>query len=388
MPLAQRAPLPRRRSWVSSRARRTIHDLVARADIRIDGNRPFDLKIRDDAFYDAVMRGGLTGARDAYVEGWWDTDQLDELTHRLLRSDAELPYANALQLWLERLAGQLLNRQAGRRGLEVSRHYDLGNDLFEAMLDPAMNYSCGYWRTADSLAEAQQAKLDLVCKKLGLRPGMRVLEIGCGWGGFARVAAERYGAEVVGITISQQQLEYGQRVCRGLPVELRLQDYRTLDGRERFDAVASIGMFEHVGYKNYRRYLRLVRRCLEPHGLFLLHTIGGLRSETSYDTWMDRNVFPNAMLPSLRQIASACEGLFVVEDLHNFGADYDRTLMAWFANFERAWPRLRAAYDERFFRIWKCYLLTNAGAFRARMHQTWQLVLSGAGVPGGYQTVR
>jgi cyclopropane-fatty-acyl-phospholipid synthase len=217
---------------------------------------------------------------------------------------------------------------------------------------------------------------------------MRVLDIGCGWGAFARFAAERYGASVVGITISERQLELGRRLCQGLPVELRLQDYRTLDDTEGFDAVVSIGMFEHVGPKNHARYMSRVRRCLRPDQLFLLHTIGNRQTTYAIDPWTDRNIFPGAVLPSAPQIAEACQGIFVIEDWHNFGSDYDHTLMAWFDNFDRSWPALQAAYGDRFYRLWKCYLLTNAGAFRARAHQLWQIVLSGDGVPGGHRSVR
>jgi len=372
----------------SERVKRTIREHLRRSGVQINGDRPFDVHVKDEAFYDAVHKDGLGGARDAYVDGLWDTEQLDELTCRLLRAAVAIPHANRARLWIGQLAGRLTNLQHGGRGIRVRRHYDLGNDLFTAMLDPLMTYSCGYWRDATSLAEAQEAKLELVCRKLGLGPGMRVLDIGCGWGSFARYAAERHGVRVVGITISERQLEYGRRLCAGLPVELRLQDYRTLGDTERFDAVVSIGMFEHVGPKNYARYLALVRRCLPPERLFLLHTIGGLETSHAIDPWIDRNIFPDAVLPSAPQIAEACQGIFVMEDWHNFGTDYDRTLMAWFDNFDRSWSTLRAVYGDRFYRLWKCYLLTCAGTFRARAHQLWQVVLSRDGVPGGHRSVR
>jgi cyclopropane-fatty-acyl-phospholipid synthase len=358
------------------------------AGIRINGDRPFDIQLHDeDAFFEAVAADGLSGARDAYVDGHWDVDRFDELTHRLLRAGNDTPYAGMVERLVTRIGGRFFNRQAGSRGAAVSRHYDLGNDLYEAMLDPLLNYSCGYWREATNLDDAQIAKLDLVCRKLGLAKGMRLLDIGCGWGGLARFAAERYGVSVVGVTISARQLELARERCRGLPVELRLQDYRTLRN-ERFDAVASIGMFEHVGHKNYPLYFDVVRRVLADDGLFLLHTIGGSETETSFDPWTERNIFPNTMLPSARQITAAVEGRFVVEDWHNFGADYDRTLMAWYARFEEAWPRLRATYGERFYRVWRCYLLTSAGGFRARQHQLWQLVLSPRGLLGGHRSTR
>ena len=146
-------------------------------------------------------------------------------------------------------------------------------------------------------------------------------------------------------------------------------------------------MFEHVGYKNYRRFMEVQHERLEPEGLLLLHTIGRNSSTTALEPWLERHIFPNAMLPSPGQIASAFEGLFVLEDWHSFGADYDRTLIAWYWNFERAWPTLAPRYGARFFRMWRYYLLTCAGAFRARTNQLWQLVLSKGGVPGGHRSV-
>jgi cyclopropane-fatty-acyl-phospholipid synthase len=247
-------------------------------------------------------------------------------------------------------------------------------------------YSCGYWKDATSLDEAQEAKLDLVCSKLGLRPGMRVLDIGCGWGEALKFAAERYGVSGVGITVSQEQAEYARRLCHGLPIEIRVQDYRDVD--ERFDRSWSIGMFEHVGVKNYRRYFDVVRRCLTDDGLSLLHTIGGEESTNHTDPWIAKYIFPNSMIPSAAQIAQYSEGLFVIEDWHNFGADYEKTLLAWRDNFELAWPTLQARYGERFRRMWEFYLCAAAATFRARRDQLWQVVLSPHGVPGGYQALR
>lgn len=254
------------------------------------------------------------------------------------------------------------------------------------MLDKRMIYSCGYWESASTLDDAQKAKLDLVCRKLDLRPGMRILDIGCGWGGTAQYAAERYKVDVVGITVSQKQATFGKELCHGLPIDIRLQDYRDVEGS--FDRILSIGMFEHVGCKNYRTFMRKVRGLLKDNGLFLLQTIGGNKSVTKTDPWIGRYIFPNSMLPSARQICSAIEGIFVLEDWHSFGGDYDRTLMQWFRNFDEGWDRLRKCYDDRFYRMWKYYLLSCAGSFRARSNQLWQLVLSPKGVFGGYRTPR
>jgi cyclopropane-fatty-acyl-phospholipid synthase len=266
------------------------------------------------------------------------------------------------------------------------KHYDIGNDLFAKMLDKRMVYSCGYWKNARTLDEAQEKKLDLTCRKLGLKPGDRVLDIGCGWGGFARYAAETYGVSVVGITVSRQQQELGTQLCKGLPVELRLQDYRDLD--ETFDHIVSIGMFEHVGWRNHRTYMEFVHKCLNDDGLFLLHTIGDRRSEQVNDPWMGKYIFPNALIPSMGQIGTALDDLFIIEDVHNFGFYYDRTLMSWFENFDRCWDSLKKAYDNRFYRMWKYYLLSSAGPFRARSLQVWQIILSKHGVSGGYSAVR
>jgi len=265
-------------------------------------------------------------------------------------------------------------------------HYDIGNALYERMLYRRRTYTCGYWETAHTLDEAQEAKLDLACRKLELKAGMRVLDIGCGWGSWAKYAAENYGVEVVGITVSKAQAELGREMCAGLPVEIRLQDYREVN--EKFDAIVSLGMFEHVGYKNYRRYMEIVHRCLRGDGLFLLHTIGGNRSVTSIDPWTDKYIFPNSMIPSITQIGAAIENLFVMEDWHNFSADYDHTLMAWHENFERHWDALKPDYDETFHAMWRYYLLACAGTFRARENQLWQIVFSKRGVSGGYKSVR
>jgi len=259
----------------------------------------------------------------------------------------------------------------------AKKHYDLGNDLYMAMLDEKMIYTCAYWDGAQNLDEAQEKKLELCCRKLGLMPGMKVLDIGCGWGGFAKYAAERYDVSVVGVSISKEQIEMGQQRCQRLPVTLRLQDYRDLLNQdEKFDRIVSLGMFEHVGYKNYRTYFNVVSHCLKDNGLFLLQTIGANVSDTTTSSWMHKYIFPNGQLPSIAQIGAAVENIFVMEDWHNFGAYYDKTLMAWHHNFNAHWDDLKSTYDERFRRMWNYYLLSCAGGFRGRMNQLWQIVLS------------
>lgn len=366
--------------------RTRIEELLASADVKINGSRPWDIRVVNEDLYARVLSHGTLGLGEAYLDGWWECEQIDEFFTRVLKADLR----NRIRRWPDTfrfLQARLINMQSRSRAFEVGRrHYDVGNDLYERMLDPRMIYSCGYWPGADCLEEAQTAKLELICRKLGLRPGMKVLDIGCGWGGTAKYLAENYGVRVVGVTVSREQAELAESLCRGLPIEIRLQDYREL--ADKFDRILSVGMFEHVGYKNYRRFMRVVRGVLAEDGLFLLQTIGGNHSVTRMDAWFDRYIFPNALLPSARQISKAWEGLFVMEDWHNFGGDYDTTLMEWFRNIERAWPDLRGKYGERFYRMWKYYLLSCAGAFRARQNQLWQILLSPRGVPGGYRTPR
>jgi cyclopropane-fatty-acyl-phospholipid synthase len=259
----------------------------------------------------------------------------------------------------------------------VRAHYDIGNDLYTRMLDPRMVYSCAYWQDASSLAEAQEAKLDLVCRKLGLEPGMRVLDIGCGWGGFAAYAAERYGCTVVGLTLSRDQYALGRKMWKDLDVDLRLADYREVRGT--FDRIASIGMMEHVGPRNYRRFMEVVHRSLPDDGIALIHTICGRLSRRHGTPFVEKYIFPDAVSPSLAQLGVATEGIFVLEDLQNIGPDYERTLLAWWRNFEGAYPELSDRYDERFRRLWTFYLLAAAGASRARDAQVFQLVLTKTG---------
>jgi len=355
--------------------------------IAINGSEPWDIRVRHERFFARILADGSLGFGESYMDGWWECERIDELVTRLLRQDVRSRLRPNLALIIDAVHARLQNRQNKKRAFRIGEvHYDIGNDLYQAMLDRHLTYTCGYWKNATTLDEAQEAKLDLVCRKIGLKPGQSILDIGCGWGSFAKFAAEKYGARVVGITVSKEQIKLGQELCRGLPVELRLQDYR--DVLETFDHVISLGMFEHVGHKNYRTYFEIARRCLKDGGLFLLNTIGGNLSSHTTDPWIDKYIFPDSLIPSAAQITKATEGLFVMEDWHNFGADYDKTLLAWHRNVEAHWPELENRYDDRFHRMWRFYLLSCAGSFRARLNQCWQIVYSKNGVLGGYDSVR
>lgn len=360
-------------------------EALRQADIRIGGKRPWDIRLNTPGALNRVLAKGSLGLGEAYMDNEWDVDALDEFFDHVLKAQLDKKL-KPLAVALLALQAKIFNLQNIKRAWDVGeQHYDLGNDFFQAMLDPRMTYTCGYWKRADNLADAQEDKLELICRKLELKAGMRVLDIGCGWGSFMGYAAEKHGVECVGLTISKEQAAWGAEKYAGLPVEFRLQDYR--EETERFDRVVSIGMFEHVGHKNYRMFMEVARRCLAEDGLFLLHTIGNNVTQGGTDPWIHKYIFPNGELPSLSKISASAEGLFVVEDLHNFGSDYEKTLMAWHQNFERAWPTFSAQLGDRFYRMWRYYLLMCAGAFRARDIQLWQWVLSPNGVRGGYSRV-
>ncbi|HQG31344.1 MAG TPA: cyclopropane fatty acyl phospholipid synthase [Deltaproteobacteria bacterium] len=355
-----------------------VQGLLSSAGIAINGDNPWDIRIHNRDVFRRILRDGILGAGESYMDGWWDCPALDQFFDRALRAGIDRAISRNPRLAWHALKPLIINLQRPGRAHEVGiKHYDIGNDLYRSMLDSRMNYTCGYWRGADTLDEAQVAKMDLVCRKAGIEPGMRVLDLGCGWGSFARYAAEKYGAIVTGVTVSRQQVELGKEFCAGLPVDIRLQDYREVEGT--YDRVVSIGIMEHVGYRNYRTYMEVVDRTLKSDGVGFFHTIGGNESIRIGNPWTTKYIFPNGQVPSISQLSRAMEGLFVMEDWHNFGPDYDRTLMAWHANFERHWPELKPRYDERFRRMWRFYLLSSAGAFRSRTVQLWQVVMTKPG---------
>lgn len=355
-------------------------DLLAGAGVTINGNRPWDIQVRDERLYMRVLRERNLGLGEAYMDGWWDCPRLDEFFYRILKHGLDGKITGTWRHGLRHLPGVLFNLQSRSRSRMIAEHhYDLDNDLFLSFLDPYNQYSCAYFKNTDELEQAQQQKLDLICQKTRLTKTDRVLDIGCGWGGFARYAAERYGCTVTAVNISQEQLRYAQDFCEGLPVTCLDCDYRKIAGT--FDKIVSVGMFEHVGAKNYRTFMHVVHNALTERGIFLLHTIGGNESRASCDPWMNKYIFPNSVLPSVAQISRSIEGLFVMEDWHNLGPHYDKTLMAWHQRFQNAWPELKKKFNDRFKRMWEYYLLSCAGAFRARHMQVWQLVFTKCGTP-------
>ncbi|HEX7534652.1 MAG TPA: cyclopropane fatty acyl phospholipid synthase [Syntrophales bacterium] len=362
------------------RERYVLEQLFATTGITINGNSPWDMHVRDERIFPRLLQDKSLGLGESYMEGWWDCRQLDEFVCKILTGGLERRIKDSLKLLVPVLSAMLFNMQSKIRSRVVAeQHYDLDDELFMSFLDPYNQYSCAYFDGTENLNEAQLKKMDMTCKKLNLGKDDNVLDIGCGWGGLAKYMAERYGCKVVAINISEKQINYAKEFCKDLPVEILQCDYRDLRGS--FDKIVSVGMFEHVGAKNYRTFMKTVHRCLKDTGIFLLHTIGGNESMIACDPWINKYIFPNGMLPSISQISKAAEGLFVTEDLHNLGPHYEKTLMAWHANFQSAWTTLRRKYDEKFKRMWDYYLLSCAGAFRARSNQIWQIVFTKYGAP-------
>lgn len=365
-----------------------LTSLLEKADIRINGNRPWDVQVHNDELYARVFQSGTMGIGEAYMDGWWDCQELDVMFYKAIMGQLGNRFSRGgLPAHILSLYQTIFNLQKGRRAFEVGeRHYNFDNDMFTWMLGPTMNYSCGYWRGASNLDDAQKAKMDLICRKLQLEPGMRVLDIGCGWGALAMYMSDIHGAKVIGISVSSEQIAYARQKDSANAVEWIMDDYHNLEGK--FDRIVSVGMFEHVGYKNYGDFMRKVHALLKPDGLFLLHTIGSNHQRKGTDPWINKYIFPNGMLPSGENLTKAFADLFIMEDWHNFGADYDKTLMAWGERFEEGYNKKTFSCGERERRMFRYYLLSCAGAFRARDMQLWQVVLSPSGIPGGYNSVR
>lgn len=360
--------------------RSIVSELFAQCGIMINGPNSWDIQVHDDRFYPRVLQEKSLGLGEAYMDGWWDCKKIDEFICRILKGKLEEKVRGNLRLLLPLLSGLVFNRQSKPLSRQVvEQHYDLGNDLFMSFLDPFNQYSCAYFNNADSLEKAQRNKLDLICRKLCLEQSDHVLDIGFGWGGLAKYIAEHYRCKVTGVNISEEQIDYAKEYCGNLPIRILLCDYR--DVKDTFTKIVSVGMFEHVGRKNYATFMKVAHRCLADDGIFLLHTIGTNTSLFRPDPWIAKYIFPDGMLPSVAQISKAAEGLFVVEDLHNLGPHYDKTLMAWYRNFQKSWPGLKDRYDDRFKRMWEYYLLSCAGSFRSRENQLWQLVLTKTSTP-------
>lgn len=362
-------------------AEAVVRDLFATAGVEIGGSAPHDLTVHDDRFYAKLLRWGELGMGESYIDGWWDCDALEQMIDRLLRARLHLVLKGNWRMRLGVVKAIVFNLQNEKRATDSARaHYDIGNDLYRLMLDRRMQYTCAYFAGTDDLDEAQEAKLDLICRKLDLKPGMRVLELGCGFGGFAIYAAEKYGVEVEGYNVSKAQLEVAREMAGDLPVTFHLADYREAKGR--FDAVVSIGMMEHIGYKNHRTMLEVIERSMTDEAVALVHTIGSNSSRLRAERFVDKYLFPNAVSPSIAQFGAAIDGLLVLEDVQNIGEHYAPTLEAWWHNFDAGYDQLdHSVYDQRFYRLWRYYLLAASGASTSRKGQLWHFVMTKMGRP-------
>ncbi len=367
-------------------SKETLLELLSQVDIEVNGTRPWDITIHNDQVFQRTLAQGSLGFGESYMDGWWDCEALDQMLTKVFNADIEKS-VRSWKLLGAVVTAKLFNQQSKSKAFEIGeQHYDVGNDLYTKMLDDRMVYTCGYWEDANTLNEAQEAKLELICKKIGLKKGMRLLDIGCGWGSFIQYAAEKYGAECIGVTVSKEQVDLANRRLEETTAKVQLMDYRDITGK--FDRVVSLGMFEHVGVRNYKTFMSTVDRVLDAEGVFLLHTIGGLQSVNTTDPWIEKYIFTNSMLPSSAQITEAIEGTFILEDWHNFGTDYDKTLLEWHKNFLQAWPELQDQYSDRFKRMWEFYLLSSAASFRSRKNQLWQIVLKKQGSKKPYRSLR
>jgi cyclopropane-fatty-acyl-phospholipid synthase len=362
------------------KAQRLVRELLDQAGVTVGGGEPWDIEVHDKRFYPRVLRDKSLGLGESYMEGWWDCPAVDQFIHRLLSARLQDRVRDSWRLLLAALPSLILNRQSRSKArMAAHRHYDTGNDLFFSFLDEYRQYSCAFFNGSRDLDKAQQDKMRLTLEKLDLARGETLLDIGCGWGGLARYAAENFGARVTGVNISKAQIGFARNHCRELPVKIVEADYREMEGQ--WDKAVSVGMFEHVGPRNYPAYFKAVDECLADDGVFLLHTIGANETTQASDPWIERYIFPCGKLPSQAQIAEASEDRFVIEDTHNLGPHYDTTLMCWNERFQDAWPKLSGKYSDTFKRMWEYYLLSCAGAFRARNIQVWQMVMTKPGAP-------
>jgi cyclopropane-fatty-acyl-phospholipid synthase len=368
-----------------------LESLLEGSSVRIDGGRPWDIRVHRDRLYRRALRGSL-GIGESYVDGDWDCDALDELFRRVLSGNAQGKALIRAARAFKALQSRFTNLQTKRRSRAVAEeHYDIDHRMYALFLGPWNQYTCCFFDGTRDLERAEVLKLELLCDKLELKPGDRLLDIGCGWGGFAKYAAATRGCEVTGISLSEEQIRYAVEYTRGLPVAIRKLDYRDLPGSglPPFDKVSIVGMLEHVGYKNYATIMGVVHQMLKPDGLFLLHTIGNCEKTTVVDPWIEKYIFRNSMAPAMSQLSDAAEGRFVIEDWENYGHYYVPTLQAWYDRFNANWDRIRALptakpFDERFRRMWNYYLMSSKAAFDVEQLHLWQLVMtrrhSGRGV--------
>lgn len=387
---------------------KVVSEVFKAAGVRIGAKGSHDLAVNDPAFFRRLLGDPLLQFGETYMDGLWDSPAVDEVVAKLFSAERDGRISTVLPLWrVPGLAGlalirhgyryirdRLTNRQTRARSTTVAEeHYDAGNELYRLMLDPTLTYTSGVWAPGYTLEDAQNAKYDLIARKLGLKPGQRVLDIGSGFGGFARFAAKNYGAKVTGITISIEQLKAARALSAGVEgVEFLYSDYRDIPHRfpkDAFDHVVSIEMIEAVGPKNLAEYFQAAHAALKDGGRFVIQAIANNRDVFNNNPWAGKYIFRDGVAPSTEQVDKAARRAFGRPvDRQRITGHYDKTLMAWHENFTRAWPQLKGEYGERFKRMWDFYLLAAAGLFRAGDIQLDQTVYVKGGRPGEEPRVR
>lgn len=348
--------------------------LFSRADIRVGGSRSWDIEVTDPRFFRTLMKRGSLGLGEAYMDGWWRAEDLEAFFYRCIKSNLYQASQSLPFHVRRRLLDKLNNQQNRNKSVRVARqHYNLGNDLFFEFLGHYKNYSCGYFRDTDDLCQAQLKKMQQICREMAFKSGERVLDVGGGWGEIARHVATNHECQITSINISDEQITHARRHCAGLPVEIKKLDYRDLD--KGFDKILVIAMLTHVGPKNYRVFMETLHRCLEPGGTVLIESVGSPTDKINCEPWTDKYIFPGGVIPSLRQIDRAIDGLFTRERTAEFGDYYHLTMRAWHENFTRAWPQLQLRYPEKVRLMFEYFFLSVAAAFRARSLLHWHIVL-------------
>lgn len=348
------------------------------------------VKVLDEsAWFDIITKGNL-GIAEGYMHGKIEVDPLPFFrtimngtsvgTRRKEGSDYLGLVMQVLSL-PTMLMGRFVNMQSRELSTRVTKqHYDAGNDLYEVMLGPTMAYTCGYWKGAKNLEEAQKNKFDLILRKLQLKPGMKVADLGCGWGTAAAYMHEHGKADVTAVSLSEQQVKWAKDHLEKPGLKYIWSDYRDIcdDPKQAgtFDRIYSIGMLEHVGYKNYEPFFSCVKRLLKPDGLAVVHTIGEPDFVPASDPFLDKYIFPGAVIPALSALTPAFENHFILEDFHNFGYDYALTLAAWSDNAKAFFKKNPTAYTPEFQRMWDYYLRMCEALFELRINQLWHFVLS------------
>jgi cyclopropane-fatty-acyl-phospholipid synthase len=371
---------------VAKSVKAIVEEILDAAEIEINGSAQDSIQIHNPNFYKRVVQFRELGLGESYMDGWWECQAMDQMLTKLLNSDVHKRLKLSIPILWHFAKSILLNRQTLTKAAANAKfHYNIGNDLYERMLDREMVYSCAYWDGSPDLEAAQIAKMDLICRKLKLEPGMKLLDIGSGWGGFLRYTVKNYGVVGTGISPADQQIILAKEKSRGLNIEFQQLDYRKLTGK--FDRIVSIGMMEHVGPKNYKTFFQKCEDLLEPNGMMLHHTITANTPTNSTNPFFDKYIFAGGILPSLTGLARSSEGKFIIEDVHNFGPDYDKTLMQWYKNINAKWSEI-PQYDLRFRKMWNFYLLASAAAFRSRSIQLLQAVFRPPHAAGKYLSVR